>query len=1145
MAKTMKRILVMCLVLAFSISMIATPTKAAPWGDGWGGNSGGWGGGWGNDYSDQYEWYQVYVQGNLVASGQGAGGNMYYLGTHYTAGINASGPIVTWYITPHGGNAGSFSGTADLRNFITVPEGFTVKDYEIEESSVEGVNSAAGSAYFDNAIIKITIKTIYNEQTGEEIEIPTEPDPTEPVPVETKVTVNHTYSTHDVYTGNTVVDGSTSSVADATEGDIFTAAAVATYNGNSYIQQTDASELTITVKADAAANVINIEYLRTIDTTPAATKVVVNHSYATYDIYTGQTVADGTVSNSADVTEGDIYTAIAVTAYNGSIYAQQTDASALTITVKADAAENVINIEYLRTIDTTPVATKVTVNHTYATHDVYTGNTVVDGSTTSSADVTEGDIYTAAAVATYNGNTYSQKTDASALTITVQADAAANVINIEYLRTIDTTPVETKVTVNHTYATYDVYTGSTVVDGTVTRSVKALEGDIFSTTAVTTYNGNSYEMQTAASALTITVHADVAENVINIEYLRTIDTTPVATKVTVNHKYSTYDVYTGQTVLDGSTSSVADVTEGDIYTAAAVASYNGNHYEMKTDASTLTITVKADAAANVINIEYLRTIDTTPVNYTPVLNVVKTANQTSYKEGETVSWTITVKNVSSYTAYDVAVTDELTGDRWSIAELAGGAQQSFTATLENAPAGTVKNVAVVSWTDGDEIPDGEEPKETKTTTDEEIVNVRELINHTPVLIVEKLADKATYEHGETITWNIAVWNVSGHTAYDVVVTDELTGDSWHIDALEPFRFAKFTATTENAEAGSLKNVVDVTWEDRDEIPDEEEPNEIKGASAEEIVSILDPAPENFTPVVSVVKTAEKDTYKEDEIITWTITVKNVSDYTAYDVVIVDELAKGYWTIDALEPGAEQVFTVTMENVAAGSVKNTVVATWNDGDEIPDEDETNEINQTSDEEIVIVEERENFTPVLSVVKTADKATYEVGETITWTITVKNVSEHTAHGVEILDEMVGGYWLIHTLEPGAERSFVVNMEAKEAGTLKNTVVVSWDDGDEIPTEEENEEIKDVTDEEIVDIKEPTPVIPDPVDPRPTEPAPTEDDEPVAQDDEIEIPDEDVPLANAPKTGDISALWILLAGISGGGMLLLGKKREDDEE
>ena len=219
--------------------------------------------------------------------------------------------------------------------------------------------------------------------------------------------------------------------------------------------------------------------------------------------------------------------------------------------------------------------------------------------------------------------------------------------------------------------------------------------------------------------------------------------------------------------------------------------------------------------------------------------------------------------------------------------------------------------------------------------------------------------------------------------------------------------------------------------------------------------------------------------------------------------------------------------------------NPVLTNWNDGDEIPDEEETNESNQTSDEEIVIVEEREDFSPILSVAKTADKAIYEVGETITWTITVKNVSEYTAHGVEILDEMVGGYWLINTLEPGAERSFVVTTEAKESGTVKNTVAVSWDDGDEIPTDEELEEIKDATDEEIVEVKEPTPVIPNP-----TETAPTEDREPVAVEVEIEIPDEDVPLANAPKTGDISIVWIALAGISAAGMILLSGKRKDDE-
>ena len=378
MAKKMRRMLVLLLTLVFSFSLFATPALA--WGDSdwdkegegfgnWGDydrddddddgyeateneekKPGNWGpGGWGNDYSNQHEWYQVYVQGNLVASGQGGGGDMYYLGTHYTAGITAEGPIVTWYINTHGGKGNKFGGTADLRNYIMIPEGFTVKEYEIVESSVDGVNSAAGSAYFDNAIIKINIKTIYNEETGEEIEIPdpTDPPATDPVPVETKVTVNHKYSTYDIYTKQTVVDGTSSNTADVTEGDSFTATAVPSYNGNTYTQQTDAAALTITVKADASANVINIEYLRTIDTTPAPveTKVTVNHFYYTYDVYTYQTVLDGSTTGTEDAVEGQSYTATAVPTFNGNTYTRQSEN--LTIVIKADEAENIINIDYL------------------------------------------------------------------------------------------------------------------------------------------------------------------------------------------------------------------------------------------------------------------------------------------------------------------------------------------------------------------------------------------------------------------------------------------------------------------------------------------------------------------------------------------------------------------------------------------------------------------------------------------------------------------------------------------------------------------------------------------------------------------------------------------------------------------------------
>ena len=128
-----------------------------------------------------------------------------------------------------------------------------------------------------------------------------------------------------------------------------------------------------------------------------------------------------------------------------------------------------------------------------------------------------------------------------------------------------------------------------------------------------------------------------------------------------------------------------------------------------------------------------------------------------------------------------------------------------------------------------------------------------------------------------------------------------------------------------------------------------------------------------------------------------------------------------------------------------------------------------------------------------------------------------------------------------------------------------MVTWEDGDEIPDEEEPNEINRTSDEEVVTVEAPPapptpPVIPEPpateppateppaTEPPATEPPATEPPAPatpVVVEGEIDIPDEDVPLAAAPKTGDISALWIAVSSISAAGMIVLGKKREDDEE
>ena len=617
MAKKMKKILALMLVLVLMTAQMMIPVSADPWG-------------WNPWYpggSSQYEWYNVVVQGQTVASGQGGAGDVYYLGTHYEADVSVSGNIVSWSIVPYGGSSGSFGGSVNLEDVISVPEGFEILNYTVDKTSIDGVNDPVYDMY-DNCVITVTVKTFYNPITQETIPVepdPTEPDPTDPEPVETSVTVNHKYSTYDIYTGETVVDGTTSSSAAATEGDSYSATPVPSYNGNEYIQQTDDAALTITVQADAAANVINTEYLRSIDTTPQ------------------------------------------------------------------------------------PAQTSVTVNHIYKTYDIYTGETVVDGTTGSSHPAVEGDSYTAAAIPTYNGNLYAQQT----------ADAA------------------------------------------------------------------------------------------------------------------------------------------------------------------LTITVKADAAANVVNIEYLRTIDTTPIDYEPVLQIIKTADKAVFEIGENISWTIKVKNISQDTAYNVVITDELTGDNWNVAAIAPGEEKVFTAVSAAAEAGSLENVAVVSWDDGDELDDPEEPK---TAQDDETVTVNEPepeptepeptepeptepeptepeptepeptepeptepepteppapVDLDPVISVKKTADKESYIAGQTIIWTITVKNESSHVAHNVVIEDELTGDHWTLEFLAPGAEVAYTATS-IAAAGQIENIAVVTWEDNDGIDEPEEPNVAQG---EMIVTAVEPEPE--------------------------------------------------------------------------------------------------------------------------------------------------------------------------------------------------------------------------------------------------------------------------------------------------------------
>ena len=156
--------------------------------------------------------------------------------------------------------------------------------------------------------------------------------------------------------------------------------------------------------------------------------------------------------------------------------------------------ENKIVYVYKRTVDTRPTTSVKVIHEYYASANserpAFTDEEIIRKDK-DNKDLRTGMLFEATPVTTKNDVTYTQTTEDSALTITLVANAADNVITIKYVR------ADTTYTVVHEYYTDNTLTGSTssVVAGTVGATITA-DG----IAKVTTYGGNTYTYTSAAGA---------------------------------------------------------------------------------------------------------------------------------------------------------------------------------------------------------------------------------------------------------------------------------------------------------------------------------------------------------------------------------------------------------------------------------------------------------------------------------------------------------------------------------------------------------------------------------------------------------------------------------------------------------------------
>ena len=313
----------------------------------------------------------------------------------------------------------------------------------------------------------------------------------------------------------------------------------------------------------------------------------------------------------------------------------------------------------------------------------------------------------------------------------------------------------------------------------------------------------------------------------------------------------------------------------------------------------------------------------------PALRITKTSDVaagTLLKEGDAVTYTVTVENTGNLTLTNVKAADNLAGATLAPgqsdtrAELAPGEQFSvnyvYEVTQADVVAGSVHNEATASGVS----PDPSKP------VDPGAPGIKDDPTETakPSLSIQKSNNgSADVAAGSTVSYTITAINNGNVDLTGVVVTDELTGftsDAFDLAKGESRTFdTSYTVQESDIVNGSIVNVA------------KGEGSDPKGGTVTGEGSATTTT-EAMNGALSVEKKAEAGVYGTGDTVNYAIAVSNTGNVALSNVKVVDAKTGLDETCD-LAVGETKTFTtsytVTMEDVAAGTLANVATATGSD------------------------------------------------------------------------------------------------------------------------------------------------------------------------------------------------------------------------
>jgi len=459
------------------------------------------------------------------------------------------------------------------------------------------------------------------------------------------------------------------------------------------------------------------------------------------------------------------------------------------------------------------------------------------------------------------------------------------------------------------------------------------------------------------------------------------------------------------------------------------------------------------------------------------LGVKKTTNNVQPNVGQTIVYTVSLYNLGTSNATNVELTDDLPDNVsfvsaspsagtfdpvtgiWSIATVptTAGVNNPLTLTITVTATATGRSFNTVTITASDQWDPNDRNNTAKTPTDPQEAD----------LVVSKTVNDSTPNVGDTVTFTVTLDNLGPSAAQNVAVNDLLpTGLGYVSHTASAGTYVPGTGiwTVGSAAAGSTSTLTVVATV----LTPASGPALPQTNAATATSTTPDPNPDNntdtstVTPLqadLAVYKVVSDSAPNVGDTIVFAIGVANYGPDTATNVVVNDLLpagvtyvshsiqdapvgstyvpGTGVWTIGTVTTNDFPILQVvaTVNAPASGippAVTNTATVNGHEYDPDPSNntDTATETPQYAD---------------LAVDKVVSDARPNVGDTITFTITLTNLGRDTATSVTVLDQLPAGLQFVSatanegTYDPGTGIWTVGTVDTLFARTLQIDALV----------------------------------------------------------------------------------------------------------